>query len=81
MPESTNIEAYKHALDAAQRRAPDGSEYWLARDLMRILNYVRWENFIDVVRKAMLACDKGDVSSDHHFPDGESHFARQGRAT
>lgn len=67
MAESTNIETYKRALDEAQRHAPDGSEYWLARDLQAILNYARWENFIDVVRKSMLACDSGGVPSEHHF--------------
>jgi DNA-damage-inducible protein D len=67
MSESANIEAYRRALDAGQRHAPDGSEYWLARDLMVILSYARWENFIDVVRKGMLACENSGVLAEHHF--------------
>ncbi len=67
MSGTANIEAYKRALDAAQRHAPDGSEYWLARELQAILNYKQWDNFFEVVRKAMMACERSGQSADHHF--------------
>ena len=41
-------------------------EFWLARDLQRVLGYDRWENFEKVVRKAITACDgSGYVVTDH----------------
>lgn len=33
-----------------------GTEYWIARDLAPVLEYVRWENFSKVIDRAMLAC-------------------------
>jgi DNA-damage-inducible protein D len=67
MSETVNIEAYKRALDAAQRHAPDGSEYWLARELQPILNYKQWENFLEVVRKAMMASEGSGQPAQYHF--------------
>ncbi len=34
----------------------DGVHYWLARDLMGLLGYKKWENFYDVIKKAATAC-------------------------
>lgn len=65
--ERINIETYKRALDTARRVAPNGSEYWMARDIQTVLGYARWENFTDVISKAMLACDSASVNSDHQF--------------
>ena len=43
-----------------------GVEFWLARDLQRILGYDRWENFEKVIGKAVSACDvSGYVARDH----------------
>ncbi len=35
----------------------DGSEYWLARELMALAEYERWENFRGVIGKAMTAAE------------------------
>jgi DNA-damage-inducible protein D len=43
-----------------------GIEFWLARDLQKILGYDRWENFEKVINKAITACEKaGYVQKDH----------------
>ncbi len=47
----------------------DGSEYWSARELSRILEYKKWENFSKVVDKAMLACKNSGLNIFDHFPD------------
>ena len=31
-------------------------EYWLARDLMGLLGYSRWENFLEAIKRAENAC-------------------------
>ena len=31
-------------------------EYWYARDLQKQLGYKRWENFIEIIKKAMQSC-------------------------
>jgi len=47
----------------------NGIEYWMARDLQRLLDYDEWGNFLKVVEKAKLAClnSKQDISD--HFVD------------
>jgi DNA-damage-inducible protein D len=61
-----HIEYVRTALDARMRVTPKGFPYWYARDLMEILAYARWENFKQVIEKAIQACDNsGKFSSDH----------------
>ena len=57
------------ALDEKRRTAPNGEDYWMARDLQPILGYERWENFESVIRKARAACDNSGVKSTYHFLD------------
>jgi len=47
----------------------DGSEYWSARDLAQVLDYAKWENFLKVIDRAMLACKNSGFSISDHFPD------------
>jgi len=62
-----NIEYVKTALDARMRVTPKGFPYWYGRDLMEILGYARWENFTEVIQKAMAACDSSGKFSSNHF--------------
>jgi DNA-damage-inducible protein D len=55
------------ALDSKKRTAPNGEEYWMARDIQTILGYTNWQNFEGVVKKAKLACDGSEVNSGYHF--------------
>jgi DNA-damage-inducible protein D len=43
------------------------AEYWAARDLMKILDYVEFRNFIPVINKAIKACDNSGQNSSNHF--------------
>ena len=47
----------------------NGVEFWYARELMKVLEYSKWENFYNVIKQAMIACEtvKGDIF--HDFPD------------
>ncbi len=42
-------------------------EYWIARELMSILAYPTWQKFEDVIRRAMIACEKMGRHPDRHF--------------
>lgn len=44
-----------------------GQEYWLARELAKVLQYADWRNFENAVFKAMEACKNSGVSIDDHF--------------
>ena len=40
----------------------DGSEYWSARELALVLEYVQWRNFTKVISRAMIACENSGHS-------------------
>ena len=46
-----------------------GNEYWLARELAPLLEYVQWRNFMQVVDKARMACEQAGNPADDHFAD------------
>lgn len=47
----------------------DGSEYWDARDLARLLEYSDYRNFLNIVDKAKEACSTTGIPVDDHFVD------------
>ena len=59
---------YKRFEDIKNMR-PDGSEFWLARELASVLDYTKWENFSKVIDRAMLACKNSGFEIADHFPE------------
>lgn len=53
--------------EAIRKVTEDGSEYWSARDLSKILGYTLWQKFRNVIEKAQIACTKSDQKADNHF--------------
>jgi DNA-damage-inducible protein D len=49
------------------RETSTGTEFWLARDLQKVLGYVRWGNFEKVTQKAMKACERAGYDAEEHF--------------
>ncbi len=47
----------------------NGVEYWMARDIQKLLDYTEWRNFLLVVNKAKTACLKSGQSISDHFVD------------
>lgn len=45
----------------------DGLEFWFARDLQNLLGYSKWENFLNIIEKAKIACANFDIKVDDHF--------------
>jgi DNA-damage-inducible protein D len=46
-----------------------GVEFWLARDLQRLLGYSDWRNFLAVISKAKEACQNSGQAIENHFVD------------
>lgn len=44
-----------------------GIEYWMARDIQKLLEYEEWRNFCKVIEKAKIACQNSGRSPDDHF--------------
>jgi DNA-damage-inducible protein D len=55
-----NFEQIRHV-------SPDGAEFWLARELALVLEYVQYRNFQAVIEKAIIACRNSGLSVDDHF--------------
>ena len=47
----------------------NGVEYWMARDIQKLLDYTDWRNFLLVVEKAKIACSKSGQNIADHFVD------------
>lgn len=47
----------------------DGLEFWFARDLQNLLGYSKWENFLNIIEKAKIACVNSNIKIDDHFAD------------
>ncbi len=45
----------------------NGNEYWLARELMEVLEYKEWKKFNKVINKAMEACGGSNCLISDHF--------------
>jgi DNA-damage-inducible protein D len=50
-----------------KQTGPDGSEFWMARQLARILDYAEFRNFLPVIEKAKKACVQSGQSVGNHF--------------
>ncbi len=47
----------------------EGNEYWEARELMPILGYSKWENFNNVIRKALVAYKNSNNDESYWLPE------------
>ena len=45
----------------------EGCEYWLARELQKILEYTEWRKFENVIKKAIVSCENSGMSRLEHF--------------
>ena len=47
----------------------NGVEYWMARDLQKLLSYTEWRNFLQVIEKAKTTCVNSRQEAKNHFVD------------
>ena len=46
-----------------------GNEYWLARELMPLLEYSKWENFDNVIQKAVISYKNSNNDNSYWLPE------------
>lgn len=44
-----------------------GVEYWLARELQKVLGYYQWRSISDLIERAKIACNESKYNVDNHF--------------
>lgn len=59
---------YKCFEDIKQVRS-DGTEFWYARELAKVLDYTKWDNFHKVIKRAMIACENSGRIVEYDFPE------------
>lgn len=59
----------QNQFDALVKSHPDAAEveFWFARDLQEPLGYVRWENFLTAIQRAIASCRTTGTDADNHF--------------
>lgn len=68
MSNSEITAAMQHQTFESIRQISEGkSEFWLARDLAPLLDYQAWRNFVRVIDKARIACERSGHSVRDHF--------------
>lgn len=67
------INQYKTNFDAIVNTILDDNEspmeVWYARELQHVLGYVRWENFLEAIKRAMDSCNTQHINTADHFRD------------
>jgi len=53
--------------DLSKKIDDESNEFWFAREIMEPLGYLRWENFIAVIDKAVNSCSSSGVNPEDHF--------------
>lgn len=62
------LELYKEkTFDNIKHIDEHGNEYWKARELQIILDYKKWQKFINVIETAKVACEQSKFIIDDHF--------------
>lgn len=60
----TSFDAIAHYIENEQK---EQVEIWFARELQTILGYVRWENFVVAINRALESCKTQQINIDDHF--------------
>lgn len=66
---SDQIQTLTATFEANAQRTEGGVEFWLARDIQHLLGYTKWDNFLNVVSKAKMACEVSEHRISDHFAD------------
>ena len=45
------------------------NEFWSARGLAKVLEYLKWDNFVNIINKAKSACQQSGIDPSDHFAD------------
>ena len=61
-------EEYKN-FEQIKKIRKNGTEYWNARELSEVLQYVQWRNFAKVIDRAKLACKNSGRNIDDDFAE------------
>jgi len=62
-------ELHHRTFESIKQVTEDYAEFWFARDLAPLLDYLQWRNFVPVLEKAREACHQSGQQVEYHFVD------------
>lgn len=66
----SNLDKYTYSIfEDIKQYDENGIEFWSARDLQKVLEYTKWDNFINVINKAKKAVENSNIEISDHFAD------------
>ncbi len=69
MSEQLPAPAASNTFERIKRVSPEGHDFWSARDLARVLEYLNFRNFQPVIEKAKEACARSGHAVADHFAE------------
>lgn len=63
------IHSLTSSFESYANKTEDGQEFWLARDLQKLLGYSKWDNFLNIILKAKISCEGSGNNASDHFPE------------
>jgi DNA-damage-inducible protein D len=60
---------HQATFDSIRHQNEEGNEYWLARQLAKVLEYSEYRHFLPVIERAKLACQTSAQTVPDHFED------------
>ncbi|MCE1181552.1 MAG: DNA damage-inducible protein D [Rhodocyclales bacterium] len=69
MTQPTAAKQHHATLEGMRQSDTDGNEFWLARQLAKVLDYSEYRHFLPVVERAKEACIQSGQSAADHFED------------
>lgn len=63
------LEINNNVFECIKHIDENGEKFWYARELMRVLQYSKCENFEKIIYKAKASCENSGISVIEHFPD------------
>lgn len=70
-PKADLMVGSQNIFEVYKKKDSIGREFWSARDLGKILQYLEYRNFQPVIDRAKLACVNSGHASEQHFVDSE----------
>ncbi len=61
------IHSLTSSFESHANKTEDGQEFWLARDLQKLLGYSKWDNFLNIISKAKISCNASKQKVSDHF--------------
>ena len=64
-----DIAKQHQSFEGIRHQDEQGNEFWLARELAIVLEYIQWRNFVQVIDKAKEACENSGQNVEDHFAE------------